>query len=115
MFEVRKTFEISAAHKLTLSYDSKCSNLHGHNWNITVACRSDDLNQDGMVYDFKLIKDQISDALDHQNITDKIIIDGVRLNSTAENIALWISRKIGETCFEVIVKESEGNVAIWRK
>ncbi|MBR5271649.1 MAG: 6-carboxytetrahydropterin synthase, partial [Clostridia bacterium] len=32
MYEVRKRLEISAAHKLALNYDSKCTNLHGHNW-----------------------------------------------------------------------------------
>lgn len=115
MYEVRKSFEISAAHMLSLSYESKCSNLHGHNWNITVACRSEKLNKDGMVYDFKHIKDLISDTLDHQNITNLIVIDGIHLNPTAENIAHWVSKKIGETCFEVVVKESDGNTAIWRK
>ena len=32
MYEVKKRFEISAAHKLDLDYDSKCTNFHGHNW-----------------------------------------------------------------------------------
>ena len=36
MYYVRKTLEISAAHRLKLSYESKCSTLHGHNWIITV-------------------------------------------------------------------------------
>lgn len=31
MYYIEKTFEISASHKLTLSYRSKCENLHGHN------------------------------------------------------------------------------------
>ena len=36
MYEVIKTLEISAAHKLSLPYESKCTSLHGHNWYITV-------------------------------------------------------------------------------
>ena len=44
MYEVRKRLEISAAHKLTLDYPSKCTNLHGHNWIIDVYLRSEKLD-----------------------------------------------------------------------
>ena len=44
MYTVIKRMEISAAHSLRLSYSSKCENLHGHNWIITVYCRSKELN-----------------------------------------------------------------------
>lgn len=40
MYTVIKRMEVSAAHSLKLSYRSKCENLHGHNWIITVYCRS---------------------------------------------------------------------------
>jgi len=30
--------EIAGAHRLELDYESKCSNLHGHNWIVTVYC-----------------------------------------------------------------------------
>ena len=32
MYTVIKRMEVSAAHSLKLSYQSKCENLHGHNW-----------------------------------------------------------------------------------
>ena len=44
MYTVIKRMEISAAHSLSLSYPSKCEYLHGHNWIITVHCRSKELN-----------------------------------------------------------------------
>ena len=44
MYTVIKRMEVSAAHSLKLSYRSKCENLHGHNWIITVYCRSKELN-----------------------------------------------------------------------
>ena len=44
MYTVIKRMEVSAAHSLKLSYQSKCENLHGHNWIITVFCRSKELN-----------------------------------------------------------------------
>ena len=49
--------EISACHNLKLSYESKCSRLHGHNWEVTVYCAATELNADGMVIDFKHVKD----------------------------------------------------------
>ena len=36
MFTVTKRLEVSASHQLKLDYPSKCQNLHGHNWIITV-------------------------------------------------------------------------------
>ena len=41
MYTVIKRMEVSASHSLNLSYRSKCENLHGHNWIITVYCRSE--------------------------------------------------------------------------
>ena len=109
MYTVIKRMEISAAHQLRLSYPSKCENLHGHNWIITVYCRSLTLNEDGMVVDFTHIKQAVHSKLDHQNLNDVL-----PFNPTAENIAHWICKQI-PTCFKVEVKESEGNTAIYEK
>ena len=114
MFEIRKCFEISAAHRLELSYASKCARLHGHNWQITVCARSPELDAGGMVIDFTEIKRLITDALDHADISDRILLNGKRVNPTAENIARFVAEKVGPKCFRVEVCESEGNTAIWR-
>lgn len=101
--------EISASHRLKLSYPSKCENLHGHNWIITVYCRSKQLNADGMVVDFTHIKRAIKEKLDHQNLNEVL-----PFNPTAEQIARWTCEQIA-TCFKVEVQESEGNTAIYEK
>ena len=109
MYTVIKRMEISAAHQLKLSYSSKCENLHGHNWIITVYCRSKELNADGMVIDFSHIKKRVKDVLDHQYLNDVL-----PFNPTAENIAFWICNQIPQ-CFKVEVRESENNTAIYEK
>ena len=109
MYIVIKRMEISASHRLRLSYPSKCENLHGHNWNITIYCRSQRLNADGMVVDFSHVKECIKSKLDHQNLNDIL-----PFNPTAENIARWVCEQI-PTCFKVEVQESENNIAIYEK
>jgi 6-pyruvoyltetrahydropterin/6-carboxytetrahydropterin synthase len=61
MYYVKKSLEISAAHNLKLSYESKCEELHGHNWNITIYLKSEELDENGMVMDFTIIKQKIKD------------------------------------------------------
>ena len=109
MYTVIKRMEISAAHRLSLSYPSKCEQIHGHNWSITVYCRAKELNADGMVVDFTHIKQVVKEQLDH-----KVINDVLDLNPTAENIAKWICDQI-PSCFKVEVQESEGNTAIYEE
>ena len=108
MYYVSKRMEIAGAHRLSLDYESKCSNLHGHNWIVTVHCKSDELDQNGMVVDFKHIKDKVHGKLDHAYLNE--VVD---FNPTAENIARWIAEQVGPKCYRVEVQESEGNVAEW--
>ncbi|MDD6088759.1 MAG: 6-carboxytetrahydropterin synthase [Desulfovibrionaceae bacterium] len=108
MFYIRKRLEISASHHLDLSYPSKCTRVHGHNWIIDVFCRSAELDDAGMVMDFTEIKEKISDVLDHQDLNAVL-----PCNPTSENLALWIARAIGPKCYKVMVQESEGNIACY--
>lgn len=105
MYKIKKRLEISASHWLKLSYNSKCSSLHGHNWIITLYCKSSTLDADGMVVDFTHLKQRIQEALDH-----KCLNEVLPFNPTAENIARWCTEQI-EECYKAEVQESEGNIA----
>ena len=116
MYKITKKLEVAGAHKLELPYESKCSNLHGHNWIITVELQSEELTNYGMVMDFTHIKRLIHEPLDHSYINE--VIPG--MNPTAENIAKWIADTLtGEfegiyvVCTRVEVEESPNNTAIY--
>ena len=114
MYYVSKRMEIAGAHQLKLPYESKCSNLHGHNWIITVHCKGEALMNYGMLVDFKHIKEAVQEKLDHKYINE--VID---FNPTAENMAKWICHEVDRMCpihticYKVEVQESEGNIAVY--
>ena len=110
MYEVKKRIEISAAHYLTLDYESKCQNLHGHNWIIDVYLHSDTLDKNGMVIDFSHIKKRVKDKFDH-----KVINEVVDFNPTAENLAKHICDELAPHCYRVDVWESRDNMASYIK
>ena len=101
--------EIAGCHQLRLSYESKCERLHGHNWIVTIHCKSRELNADGMVMDFTQVKEKIHGYLDHGNFNELL-----PFNPTAENIARWFCDQI-PNCYRVEVQESEGNTATYEK
>lgn len=124
MFQVTKRMEVAGAHSLSLPYESKCSNTHGHNWIIEVTVGALALNKSGMVIDFTHIK-KIVNQLDHANL-NQIIPN----NPTAENIAAWIfasltdllmdtpvdpdeRKHLNRKVVKVTVQESEGNSACY--
>lgn len=106
MYYICKKVEVSGSHHLLLNYKSKCAQLHGHNWQIEVFCKSEELDKNGMVVDFSTIADVVR-QLDHHNINE--VING---NPTSENMARWICERVPH-CYKVSVQETSGNVATY--
>ena len=87
MWYLEKDVTISASHRL-VNYKGACNNLHGHNWNVTIYCKAEKLSDEGMVLDFKKIK-EIVNELDHADLNEKLKL----LNPTAEVIAAILKRR----------------------
>lgn len=109
MYYVSKKLEIAASHHLEVDYPTKCSRTHGHNYEIEVFCRAEELDCNGMVVDFSLIKERVFDALDHKDLNSVL-----PFNPTSENLARWICEQI-PNCYKVSVRETEDNCAIYSK
>jgi 6-pyruvoyltetrahydropterin/6-carboxytetrahydropterin synthase len=85
-----------AAHAL-IGYPGQCKNLHGHTWDIEVSVRGTELDEVGIVYDFKDLKDNlmgILDQYDHKYLNEVPPFDGI--NATAENLARVIYGQMAE-------------------
>jgi 6-pyruvoyltetrahydropterin/6-carboxytetrahydropterin synthase len=72
-------------------YKGKCENLHGHNWKVEASVSAGDLDEVGMLADFKEIKKKLNavlEELDHKNLNELACFK--KVNPTSENIARYI-------------------------
>jgi 6-pyruvoyltetrahydropterin/6-carboxytetrahydropterin synthase len=92
---VSKEFTFDAAHHLHC-YDGKCMNLHGHTYKVIFGI-SGMVDDRGLMIDFGDIKDiwknEIEIFLDHRYINETL----PPMNTTAENIVVWIYEKMKES------------------
>jgi len=96
-FTLTTHLEFAAAHRLR-GYEGNCARLHGHNWKVEISMTGTQLNEVGMLIDFKEIKRQgklILESFDHYYLNDLPPFD-VELNPTAENIAFTLFQQLGE-------------------
>ena len=93
MFEVTKQAGFSSGHYLR-NYHGKCENPHGHNYRVLVALVGAELDEAGLLLDFKLLKQLLRptvEYLDHQMIND--LEPFITLNPSAENLARYFFEK----------------------
>lgn len=109
MYYLSKKMEIAASHRLKLDYPSPCSRLHGHNYSVEIFCKSEKLDDNGMVTDFRLIKKEIFDVLDHHDLNEIL-----PFNPTSENIARWICERV-PNCYKVSIRETPDNMVVYTK
>lgn len=141
MHKIQSTISFEAAHRLfdVATYSEECrDNVHGHSYYVTVQVGRSELNESGMVMDFKLfkkiLKSTIEDRYDHACILkfDDPLVNAMKANCkkvvvvtsnpTAEWMALHFASLI--QCqldliddqlqvVSVAVQETERNIAIF--
>jgi 6-pyruvoyltetrahydropterin/6-carboxytetrahydropterin synthase len=112
MYELTVKSHFDAAHALR-GYPGECRNLHGHTWDVEVTVGATELDDIGIVYDFKLLKDDLNSVLaayDHAYINEVPPFD--ELSPTAENLARVVYERLADmvdprvNVIEVVVWES---------
>jgi 6-pyruvoyltetrahydropterin/6-carboxytetrahydropterin synthase len=58
-YQVTKTFMFAMAHRLGRGYPHACKNNHGHEYKVEVTLRSENLDEYGMVVDFKDLSERV--------------------------------------------------------
>jgi 6-pyruvoyltetrahydropterin/6-carboxytetrahydropterin synthase len=94
MFEISVYSHFSGAHRLRYLH-GKCEELHGHNWKVEASVVSGRLNKEGVVIDFKILKEKVEKvlkSLDHSYLNDHPYFSGKEPSS--ENIAKYIFDKL---------------------
>ena len=89
MFEVTVEAGFSSGHYLR-NYRGKCENPHGHNYRVFVTLIGEELDEAGLLMDFKLLKQvmrPVVDRLDHQMINE--LEPFTTVNPSAENLARY--------------------------
>jgi 6-pyruvoyltetrahydropterin/6-carboxytetrahydropterin synthase len=123
LFELTTIVDFEAAHRLA-DYPGKCNRLHGHNWKVEVTVAGRQLDQLGMLIDFRELKQQVTkviDTLDHYYLNE--IEPFSKINPTAENIARYILEELNKnltssrdvTVTQVKVWESSHSAAVYRE
>ena len=96
MYEVTIKKSFSAAHVLK-EIGGKCEELHGHNFVVEVSVVSGELNAEGILIDFRILKkwtDDVIKKLDHKYLNDIKCFEG--MNPTSEIIAKFIFDRISK-------------------
>lgn len=114
MFTLYVKDSFAAAHRLA-GYQGKCEELHGHNFVVEAFFSGEKLGDDGLLVDFKILKDYLKtvlDNLDHKYLNE--IPFFAKRASSAEYISLYIFEEVekqikvkGASLKEIRVWESE--------
>jgi len=97
VYELTVIRQFSAAHQLR-EFRGNCERLHGHNWKVEVSLTGEELNDAGLLIDFKDVKeatDRTLEELDHSFLNE---LPHFRdQNPSSENIAAYIFEKLSST------------------
>ncbi|RGS74339.1 6-carboxytetrahydropterin synthase QueD [Mitsuokella sp. AF21-1AC] len=95
MYTLKVEGAFEAAHRV-VNYPGKCDRLHGHNWLVEAEVRGTELDELGMLVDFKLVKQALKSVLDRfdHRFLNELEPFSSGLNPTAENLARIIFEEL---------------------
>ena len=94
MYQISVEQHFDAAHFLR-GYRGKCEALHGHRFRVVVRIESSGLDDIGLAYDFKELKQHLAEVIsrfDHTCLNDVPPFD--QTNPSSENIAATIYKEL---------------------
>ena len=118
MYSLKVEGTFSSAHNLR-GYKGRCEDLHGHNWRVEVVIKSEELDDIGLVMDFKRLKKELNvvlDEMDHKYLNKLAYFR--KVNPTSENIAKYIYKKLQvkiPLLSSVIVWENSTSCAVYEE
>jgi 6-pyruvoyltetrahydropterin/6-carboxytetrahydropterin synthase len=104
MYELKIISQFAAAHQLR-EFEGGCEKLHGHNWKVEVYVAGNKLEKNGLLIDFRMIKDatkKILDRLDHKFLNE--LEPFTNSNPSSENIACHIFKSLSRELNDDTVK-----------
>ena len=108
MFEITVQAGFSSGHFLR-DYQGKCENPHGHNYRVLVTLIGAELEPNGLLLDFKLLKGVLKptvEYLDHHMINERNPFTTV--NPSAENLAKYFFHQTAQQLHDM----TEGRVRV---
>ena len=95
-------YEVTVEAHFSSGHYGKCENPHGHNYRVLVTLQGAELESNGLLLDFKVLKDilkPVVNYLDHQMIND--LQPFTTVNPSAENLAKYFFDRTNEKLSQV--------------
>jgi 6-pyruvoyltetrahydropterin/6-carboxytetrahydropterin synthase len=95
-WRVSKQLWFCAAHQVRLS-ETRCEDLHGHNFRVLVHAEASALDRTSYVVDFAALKSAALEVLapyDHRNLNE--VAPFTEWNPTAEELARFLCQELGK-------------------
>ncbi len=109
MYELMIRSNFAAAHQLR-EIGGNCEQLHGHTWRVEVFLQGEELEEKGILMDFRAVKSIVKkwiDKLDHHYLND--VLEG--MNPTTENLARYLFDRLEGSICSKEVKLSK--IRVW--
>jgi 6-pyruvoyltetrahydropterin/6-carboxytetrahydropterin synthase len=121
-YEVKKQLHFCYGHRL-YGYDGPCRHLHGHNATVEIAVATEQLDAQGMAYDFREIKrvvqSWIDEHIDHRMLLQKDDPIVATLQAADEPVYLMDTPPTAENIAQLICEQARAadipvtKVTVW--